>query len=891
MSAFVSNTPQTQTSAATGTNARGNGPALLVLDESGKILLADAAARTLWKAGGSEMVGDHFSTLFVFEVTSRDSRWLEAQWDVLLSAAATAPLKLTAQPKDGPRVEVAVRLERTTFAGHPACIAHVQPEAPAGGAAPDPLALLAERSPVGIFDLNFKAGTFYYSPAWARQLGYTDHELAPTFETWRNLLHAEDSSAAPDRAGTKFFSGVRSFSVEYRLRHKKGHFVWIHGTGLQVFGSEGDLERVAGVHLDITERKEFEEAAVESEDRFEELTHHGPLGAFDLNFAAGRFWFSPAWKRLLGYTPDELIDGADTLASILHPDDAAAGVKEYFLTRRPGEISFLDLCRLKHKDGQYRWVLGGVFRQLSRKRELQRVLGFHCALPAELPVTGGAVLPPALLTTALAELQEGLVLVDASGRVTFANDKAARLLGETAEALPGRPLVELFPLVRRTGGQAAEFPLSRLLDLGEPLPLTDEFSLARGEGVEPQPVAFSGRPVLDAAGRATGAVVAFRNPQEMTLTPEELVKANRFESLGVLAGGIAHDFNNLLTTILGGISLAKDNRDYSTLADSENACLAAKGLTKQLLTFAKGGNAVKTVVAPQTVLKDAVKVATAGASTEVTFEVVPGTGNILADRAQILQVFQNLCVNAVQAMPEGRAGHVWLRAGNSALAEGQVPPLPAGNYVQFEVQDDGVGIPPENLQKIFDAFFTTKKHGTGLGLATVLDVVRKHGGQIGVDSTVGTGTTFTIFLPQAEKPAEVEARRAPTLRFGTGRVLFMDDDEKISTLTAGMLTSLEYKFDLAKNGEEAITLYKRYLNIGRPYDAVIMDLTIIGGMGGEETFKKLRELDPDVRAIISSGYDNEEMAKQYLDMGFCGYLTKPYRVADLGRILKTVLGG
>jgi two-component system, cell cycle sensor histidine kinase and response regulator CckA len=886
----VSNSPQMQSSTATGMNARGAGGALLVLDGNGKILLADAGARALWKAGGTEMIGEHFSTLFAFEVTSRDSRWLEAQWDVLLAAAETAPLRLVAQPKDGPRINVAVRLERATSATGPACVAQVEPETPAGGGAPDPLSLLAERSPVGIFDLNFKAGTFYFSPAWARQLGYAEGELAATLDTWRTLLHPEDSAAAPDRVGTKFFSGVRSFSAEYRLRHKKGHYVWIHGTGVQVFGADGDLERVAGVHLDITERKEFEEAAVESEDRFEELTQHGPLGAFDLDFATGRHWISAAWKRLLGYGADELKDGAEAFATALHPADAADGVKEYFLSRHPGEPAYIELGRLRHKDGQYRWVVGGIFRHVSRKRELHRVLGFHCALPVELPVGGGAPLPPALLAAALAELQEGLVLVDASGRITFANDKAAHLLGEAAEALPGRPLIEVFPLVRRAGGQPAEFPIGRLLELGEPLPLTDQFSLARGEGAAPQPVAFSGRPVPDAAGRATGAVVVFRNPQEMTLTPEELVKANRFESLGVLAGGIAHDFNNLLTTILGGISLAKDNRDYSTLADSENACLAAKGLTKQLLTFAKGGGAVPTVIAPQTVLKDAVKVATAGASTEVTFEVAPATGNVLADRAQILQVFQNLIVNAVQAMPEGRAGHVALRAANAALAEGQVPPLAAGNYVQFEVQDDGVGIPPENLQKIFDAFFTTKKHGTGLGLATVLDVVRKHGGQIGVASTVGTGTTFTLFLPQAEKPAEIEARRAPTLRFGTGRVLFMDDDEKICALTAGMLTSLEYKFDLAKNGEEAVTLYKRYLKIGRPYDAVIMDLTIIGGMGGEETFRQLRELDPDVRAIISSGYDNEEMAQQYLDMGFCGYLTKPYRVADLGRVIKTVLG-
>jgi CheY-like chemotaxis protein len=197
---------------------------------------------------------------------------------------------------------------------------------------------------------------------------------------------------------------------------------------------------------------------------------------------------------------------------------------------------------------------------------------------------------------------------------------------------------------------------------------------------------------------------------------------------------------------------------------------------------------------------------------------------------------------------------------------------------------------PEHLEKIFDTFFTTKKHGTGLGLSTVLSIVTRHGGQIGVASTLQVGTTFTVYLPRANQPVEERARPAPSLRFGTGRVLFMDDDPKIISLTASMLQSLEYKFDLAKNGEEVIQFYQRYLNIGRPYDAVIMDLTVIGGMGGEECFKALREIDPDVRAIVSTGYDNDDIARKFLDMGFCGYLTKPYRVAELAKMIKEVVG-
>ena len=172
----------------------------------------------------------------------------------------------------------------------------------------------------------------------------------------------------------------------------------------------------------------------------------------------------------------------------------------------------------------------------------------------------------------------------------------------------------------------------------------------------------------------------------------------------------------------------------------------------------------------------------------------------------------------------------------------------------------------------------------------MLSLVRKHGGQITLDTQVGVGTLFTVYLPRAEQAVEVQARRAPSLRFGTGRVLFMDDDPGISALTATMLESLNYKCDLARNGEEAVALYRRYLNVGRPYDAVILDLTIVGGMGGEQCFQELRSLDPEVRAIAASGYDDDELARQFLEKGFCGYLAKPYRIGDLGQTLKAVLG-
>jgi two-component system cell cycle sensor histidine kinase/response regulator CckA len=878
-------------------------PAVLCLDGGGRITAASASARAFWQTGESELVGEHFASLFAFEIVSREADFLEAQWDVLLAAGLEQAIPLTAQPREGAPRAVRMRLEKAVASTAPGYFAIIEGNASAAVASSatsaDPhlagLALLAEKGAAGFFDLHFKHQKIYYSPAWKKLLGYVDAELPNTYDTWLQLIHPDDSSAAPDKLGKKAAPGARPFAVEFRMKHRTGSDVWIQSIGLQIVDADGTLERVVGTHLDISERKELEEAALANDDRFQALADEGgPLGAFELDFSNQRFWFSPAWKKALGYTEEELPNGPDTLLSVLPPGESEGGVTAYFLGRATGQTAFVEPVRLRHKDGRILPMLLGVHRQLTRKRDLARVVGFHCALPENLGAAAADSNPlsMALLDGTFSALAEGVLITDGKGKVLYVNPVASRLLQLAAEKIRGQPVADVFRLVNRQSGRPGDDVVDRALSADEPLPLISEHALLPAvEGTPPTPVIWTARAALDTGGRPVGVAIIFRDPEEMRLTPDELVKANRFESLGLLAGGIAHDFNNLLTTILGGISLAKDNRDYSALDDAEKSCTTAKGLTKQLLAFAKGGSGTQAVVASQEILQDAVKIASAGSTAVITVEVAEGVEPVLVDRAQILQVFQNLVVNALQAMPPApHQARVQLKAANVTLAANQVPALPEGRYVQFEARDNGSGIKPEYLEKIWDPFFTTKKHGTGLGLATVLSIVRKHGGIIGVDSALGVGTTFTVFLPAADRPVEVQARRAASLRFGTGRVLLMDDDAKITALTANMLQSLEYKYDLAKNGEEAIALYKRYLNIGRPYDAVIMDLTVVGGMGGEECFRELKQLDPDVRAIVSSGYDNEDMAKRYLDMGFCGYLTKPYVIKELGAVLKAVLG-
>ncbi len=877
-------------------------PALLTLDPAGRVTGANRAALTLWRLPAEALVGKPFATLLAFEITSSDPDFLEAQWDVLLTTGLDRETEVQVQPADGAPVEQLLRLEpqlapatgyfATVQPRRSATSAHAESADPARAGRLAGLEALADTAAAGFFELNLQEPRCTFSPGWKRLLGYAPSELPDTLASWQQLIHPDDSAAAPDKLPRKAAAtaGTRAFNVEFRMRHRRGHWVWIQCVGSQFIGAGTGLERVVGLHLDISERKELEDALVANDARLQDLSGGGPLAVFELDFAHEVFWFSPAFETLLGFAEGELAPTAASFANALPPEEASAGVQPWLLARAPGTGSFVSPVRLRRKDGTPVAVLLGAQRSVSRRHELTRVVGFAAPLPADIQ-TGDTPRRPALDEQAFETLAEGVLITDARGRITFANHTAARLLRLAREAIQGQGIGDVFRLVNRQSRRPSDDPAERALSADSPLPLIGDDALALAAHPDPVPVVWTARAAHGPDGKPLGVVIVFRDPDEMTLTRDELVKANRFETLGLLAGGIAHDFNNLLTTILGALSLATDNHDPSALPDGIKACTAAKGLTKQLLAFAKGSSGTQTVCAAREILEDSLKIAAAASTAAITLDIPEGTEPVQVDRAQILQVFQNLIVNALQAMPPPpHAPQLQIHARNVQLADNQVPALPAGDYVEFEVRDNGTGIKPEHVGKIFDPFFTTKKHGTGLGLATVLSIVRKHGGQLGLDTQVGVGTAFTVFLPKAGKPVEVQARRAAALRFGTGRVLFMDDDPKISALTGTMLQSLDYKYDLATNGQEAIAFYKRYLNIGRPYDAVVMDLTVVGGMGGEECFAELKKLDPDVRAIVASGYDNDDMARQFLERGWCGYLTKPYRVGELGQMLKQVIG-
>jgi len=390
------------------------------------------------------------------------------------------------------------------------------------------------------------------------------------------------------------------------------------------------------------------------------------------------------------------------------------------------------------------------------------------------------------------------------------------------------------------------------------------------------------------------ATVVAHDITERKQLEQELQKAQKIESLGVLAGGIAHDFNNVLSAIMGNISIAQHKaahgEDIEKLLDGAlRASSRAKALTQQLLVFSKGGAPVKTAASISEVLRESTDFVMRGSKAKCEFSIAEDLWPVRVDIGHFSQVIHNLVINAEQAMPNG--GVIRIRAYNENFDSGTGLPLKKGKYVKVSFQDQGIGMPQEHISKIFDPYFTTKAQGSGLGLTMVYATIKKHDGHIAVDSEEEKGTTFHIYLPAAEKAdAVAEDQEIFPLR-GKGKILVMDDEEIIRNVIKKMLETMGYQVECAVGGVEAIEMYEKASRSLCPFEAVIMDLTIPGGLGGKEAIQRLLKIDPQARVVVSSGYSNDPIMADFDKYGFKGVVTKPYRMDELGRILHNVLTG
>ncbi len=384
-----------------------------------------------------------------------------------------------------------------------------------------------------------------------------------------------------------------------------------------------------------------------------------------------------------------------------------------------------------------------------------------------------------------------------------------------------------------------------------------------------------------------------RDITERKQLQEEMFKAQKLESIGILAGGIAHDFNNILTSIIGNLSLAKLEVDSKNKLDNiltkiEKSSQQAQNLTQQLLTFARGGVPLKKVISLINLIKNSTLFALRGSNVSGEFLISDHLWPVDVDEGQINQVINNLIINADQAMPGG--GVIKVGAENIVIDATQTILIKKGKYVKITIEDHGIGISEDHLQKIFDPYFTTKQKGSGLGLAITYSIIKRHDGYITLESQIGVGTTFHIFLPASKKKLFAkEVQKKKSLQVGKGKVLVMDDEESVRDVAGEMLRRIGCTVELAKNGREASEFFMEAKNSGIPFDIVILDLTVPGSLGGEETIKELIKIDPKAKVIVSSGYSDDPVLSNFRKYGFSGMISKPYRIQELSKVINEVL--
>ena len=484
--------------------------------------------------------------------------------------------------------------------------------------------------------------------------------------------------------------------------------------------------------------------------------------------------------------------------------------------------------------------------------------------------------------------QDAVVVTDRDDKILFWNTSAQLIYGWPSSEVIGRRLSEV---VCAIPSYAAERIQTTLKESGK---WRGEMSHKNREGRE---VVVESRLSLiaDRDKQAKSVLVLSSDITEKKKWEAELVKATRLESIGILAGGIAHDFNNILTAIVGNLCLMKlelaaDGSVYQRVERIEKATQRAKDLTQQLLTFAKGGAPIKRAASVVELIRETAEFTLRGTSCRGEFFLPDDLWAIEVDENQITQVFNNLLINSTQAMPDG--GIITFRCQNillSSPSNNHNSRLTPGKFVKISISDQGMGIASANLDKIFDPFFTTKESGTGLGLSTTYSIVKQHQGHINVDSQQGHGTTFHLYLPASDAKIMQKTVEPQSLPKGSGKILVMDDEDIVLEITASMLRALGYEVECATDGAMAIEMYELSLAEGSRYDLLVMDLTVPGGMGGATAIRKLLELDPNLKAIVSSGYSGDRSMTNAEAVGFKALITKPYLMSELAKIVSEVL--
>lgn len=494
------------------------------------------------------------------------------------------------------------------------------------------------------------------------------------------------------------------------------------------------------------------------------------------------------------------------------------------------------------------------------------------------------------LSVTLSSLGDGVIATDKDGLIILMNKAAEKITGYSYNEIGFKPLVSVFKVQGSSKENNFLEILLKTIEQRERMSVTEVGNLIDKNG-QIHPVTYTISPIIGVEDTLYGTVVVFSDLTERYRLEEELFRAKKFESLALLSGGVAHDFNNILTAISGNISIAKmhlknPDKAKEKLLIAEKAIERAKELTHQLFSFSKSGTvATKKAVDMEELIKEAVNLGTCGSAVVCELMFGERLWPVECDAGQISQVLNNLIINAKEAMSGG--GRLKVSAKNQIIPAGQIPALSPGRYVLIEIQDEGPGIPHDILDRIFDPYFTTKSRGSGLGLSTVWNIVRRHGGTVLVRSTVGQGSVFSVYLPASgERPKSVpESSGVPLVR-GHGNVLVMDDEEDLRQVAKEIFETLGYTVFLAENGEEALRILKSEIR----FELVILDLTVRGGSGALSIVSQVKAMPNVGFVVVSTGYAADEVISNYKEYGFDLAIAKPYDLTKISEMIITLKG-
>ncbi len=728
----------------------------------------------------------------------------------------------------------------------------------------------------------------YQSPAIHSILGY-EHGIESSRQLLKNI-HPSDRKEL-----ITFFNKCRGKNqshllIEFRIRHADGHYIYIETIANNLLTKK----YVRGIIFnarEITNRKQAQIALLKSEERFRLMAEHIQDGLIIVENDEV-VYMNQKICEILGYPPDELkyLTGVD-IAAPEEINKVRRIREEAFQNKRyPFEFEYWII----RKDGARRYIRNHYSRTQMGDREHVFIITSDLTKHKLSEEMIRAERERLMIT--LKSIADGVIATDTLGTIQLTNPVAQELLKLSEEKLYLKNIDLFFHLRDLKSGQTILNPINSMFSNNIDLTPYQSAELILSDGIR-KIIEYTSSQIRDQNQQVIGAVLVFRDITQKQRMEEELFKNQKIESLGILAGGIAHDFNNILTGFLGNISLVKLYAIRHQLEpvtermrEAENAVIKAKELTHQLLTFSKGGIPIKKTTSINNLIHESASFLLRGSNIKIEIQFPSDIGYVDIDEGQINQVIHNLVINAKEAMPEG--GVITITGINCFITPDMGIPLVAGKYVKITFTDQGHGIAPEHIKKIFDPYFTTKSHGNGLGLAITYSVIRKHNGYISVQSTPSRGSTFTIYLPMSTNTLNSKTDLDNPLHSGNRyrRILIMDDDQMILDTVADLLSFLGYNVITAHDGQEALNLYSEALKQGKNVDLVIMDLTIPGGMGGKETIKKLMELDPSARAIVSSGYSNDPIMAAFRDYGFMGVVAKPFKIEELSQIIDGILG-